>query len=133
MTVLVDSSILIEAQRRPTSDVSQEFAQLQNSGDAALTGPVIMEYIRGARATQNLDILIGRLASVAYLEMDRRAWTIAGIIGNRLLRSGEPLSDMDTAIAAAAIRHDVPLYTLDRGFERIPELRLHRPFSSSDE
>ena len=131
MTVLVDSSILIEAQRRPTSVVSQEFAQLQSSGDAALTGPVIMEYLRGARAEQNLDILIERLSSVAYLEMDRRAWTIAGIISNSLLRSGEPLSDMDTAIAAAAIRHDVPLYTLDRGFERIPELRLYRPLSSS--
>lgn len=131
MTVLVDSSILIEAQRRPTSAAAQEFAHLQSAGDAAVTGPVIMEYLRGARAAQNLDILIERLSSVAYLEMDRRAWTIAGIIGNRLLRAGEPLSDMDTAIAAAAIRHDVPLYTLDRGFERIPELRLHRPSSSS--
>ena len=115
----------------PTSETSQEFAQLQNSGEAAVTGPVIMEYLRGARAAQNLDILIERLSSVAYLEMDRRAWTIAGIIGNRLLRIGEPLSDMDTAIAAAAIRHDVPLYTLDRGFERVSELRLHRPSSSS--
>lgn len=133
MTILVDSSVLIEAQRRPMAAVSLEFARLQNTGEAALTGPVIMEYLRGARATENLDILIERLSAVAYLEMDRRAWTIAGVIGNSLMRIGEPLSDMDVAIAATAIRHDVPLYTLDNGFERIPELRLYRPFSSSDE
>ena len=37
------------------------------------------------------------------------------------------LTDLDVVIAAVAIRHDIPLYTLDRGFDRIPELRLYQP------
>ncbi len=126
MTVLIDTSVLIEAQRRPNSEQSREFNRLVESGQAAITGPIIMEFIRGARSDQNVDYLIERLSSIAYLEMDRQAWTAAGAMGNGLMRVGEPLSDMDLAIAAAAIRYDVPLYTLDRDFERMPQLRLHR-------
>ena len=126
MTVLVDTSVLIESQRRPNSEQSREFNRLVESGQAAVTGPIIMEFIRGARSDQNVDSLIERLASIAYLEMDRQAWTAAGAMGNDLMRVGEPLADMDLAIAAAAVRYDVPLYTLDTDFERIPQLRLHR-------
>ena len=126
MTVLIDTSILIEAQRRPTSDHAREFTRLVESGEAALAGPVIMEFLTGARPNANLDSLIERLSPIAYLEMDRQAWIAAGSIGNDLMRVGEPLSGMDLAIAAAAIQHDVPLYTLDTDFERIPQLRRHR-------
>ena len=37
------------------------------------------------------------------------------------------LTDLDVVIGAVAIRYDIPLYTLDRGFDRIPELRLYQP------
>ena len=47
MKVLVDSSVLINAQRRPDSRESIELASLLSSSNAVVTGPVIMEYIRG--------------------------------------------------------------------------------------
>ena len=126
MTVLIDTSVLIEAQRRPNSEHAREFARLVESGQAALAGPIIMEFLTGARSNANLDSLIERLSPIAYLGMDRQAWVAAGAMGNDLMRVGEPLSDMDLAIAAVAIQHDVPLYTLDRDFERVPQLRLYR-------
>lgn len=125
--VLIESSVFINAQRRPSSRESIELASLLSSGEAVVTGPVIMEYIRGARTAEELDFLAERIVSVECLDTDQQTWIIAGRLSHRFIRMGQMLSDMDVVIAAAAIRYDVPLYTLDRGFDRIPELRLHQP------
>ena len=129
MNVLIDTSLLIQAQRRPESPEARELAELLIDGDASVTGAVIMEFLRGARSDSEMAFLVSRMTSINYLEMDRQAWILAGRISNRLSRSGQTLSDFDVAIAAAAIRHDVPLYTLDKGFQRIPELTLYQPSS----
>ena len=127
MKVLVESSVLINAQRRPDSAASMELISLLSSGEAVVTGPVIMEYIRGARSAEELDFLTERIVSIDCLDVDRQTWVIAGRISNRLIRMGQMLTDLDVVIAAVAIRYDIPLYTLDRGFDRIPELRLYQP------
>ena len=128
--VLVESSVLMQAQRLPESEEARELAALMSSGEAAVTGPVIMEYLRGARSAGELEFLAERLVSISCLEMDQQAWVIAGRLSNRLIRAGATMTDLDVAIAATAIRHNVPLYTLDGGFKRISELRLYRPFPS---
>jgi predicted nucleic acid-binding protein len=128
--ILVESSVLMQAQRLPDSEVAKDLASLMASGEATVTGPVIMEYLRGARSPEELEFLAERLVSIDCLEMDQQAWVIAGRLSNRLIRTGETMTDLDVAIAAAAIRHDVPLYTLDGAFERIPELRLYRSLPS---
>ncbi len=125
--VLVDSSIFINAQRQPDSNDSIELASLLSSGEAVVTGPVIMEYIRGARSVEELDFLTERIVSIDSLDVDQQTWVTAGRISNRLIRAGQMLTDLDVVIAAVAIRYDIPLYTLDRGFDRIPELRLYQP------
>ena len=125
--ILVESSVLMQVQRLPESKEAVELATLMASGDAAVTGPVIMEYLRGARSPEDFEFLASRIVSVNYLEMDQQAWVIAGRLSKRLIRAGERMTDLDVAIAAAAIRHNVQLYTLDGGFERISELRLYRP------
>jgi predicted nucleic acid-binding protein len=128
--ILVESSVLMQAQRLPQSAEARGLAALMASGEAAVTGPVIMEYLRGARSPEELEFLAERVVSIECLEMDQQAWVIAGRLSNRLIRTGETMTDLDVAIAAAAIRHDVPLYTLDGAFERIPELRLYRSLPS---
>ena len=125
--ILVESSVLMQAQRLPDSEVAKDLASLMASGEATVTGPVIMEYLRGARSPEELEFLAERLVSIDCLEMDQQAWVIAGRLSNRLIRTGETMTDLDVAIAAAAIRHDVPLYTLDGAFEWVSELRLYRP------
>ena len=104
-----------------------ELISLLSSGEAVVTGPVIMEYIRGARSAEELDFLTERIVSIEWLNVDQQTWVTAGRISNRLIRMGQMLTDLDVVIAAVAIRHDVPLYTLDRGFDRIPELRFYQP------
>ncbi len=125
--VLVDSSVFIRAQRQPNSEEAGELAALLIRGEARIAGPVIMELIQGARLEQNRRFLAERLPAIDCLELDQEAWLTAGMISSRLRRSGEMLPNMDVIIAAAAIRHSMPLYTLDGRFERIPELTFYRP------
>ena len=128
--ILVESSVLMHAQRLPNSDIAKHLAALIVSREAVLTGPVIMEYLRGSRTQDEFDFLAERVVSIDYLEVDQQTWVLAGSLSRRYMRSGETMSDLDVVIAATAIRHDVPLYTLDGGFERIPELKLHKPPTS---
>ncbi len=128
--VLVESSVFIQVQRLPSSKEAVELGALLTSGEAAVTGPVIMEFLRGARSGEEFEFLSERILSVDCLEMDPATWVIAGRLSNRLRRDGEMMTDLDVAIAAAAIRHNVPLYTLDKGFERVTELTLYEPTQS---
>ena len=127
MTVLLDSSVLIQAQRQPDSEATRQLAALLVSGEAAVTGPVVIEYVRGARSQEELEFLTRRIISLEFLEMDQAVWVIAGQLNYSLRLAGAPLPNMDLILAAAAIRHEVPLYTLDHGFSRIPELELFNP------
>ena len=127
MTVLLDSSVLIQAQRQPDSEATRQLGALLVSGEAVVTGPVVIEYVRGARSQEELEFLTQRIISLGFLEMDQAVWVIAGQLNYRLKLAGAPLPNMDLILAAAAIRHGVPLYTLDRGFSRIPELELFNP------
>lgn len=127
MTILLDSSVLIQAQRLPDSETTRHLGVLLASGEAAVTGPVVMEYIRGARSQGELDFLTERIVSIDFLEMDQAVWVIAGQLDYRLMLAGDPSGTMDLILAATAIRHGVPLFTMDLGFSRIPELKLYDP------
>ena len=128
--ILLESSVLMQAQRLPNSEEAKHLASLIVSGEAAVTGPVVMEYLRGAQSDDEFEFLAERIAAIDYLEVDQQTWVLAGRLSRRYMRAGEMMSDLDTVIAATAIRHGVPLYTLDGDFEKIPELDVYRPPSS---
>ena len=114
----------------PDSEAALHLRQILASGEAVVTGPVVMEYIKGAKTREELDLFTQFIVSIDYLDTDQPVWLTAGQLSNRLLRSGLTLTDADVIIAATAIRHNVPLYTFDKGFNRIPDLRLYQPSSA---
>ena len=76
--------VLMQVQRLPDSKAARELGDADGlSDEAAVTGPVIMEYLRGARSLEELDFLAERIGSIECLEMDQQVWVIAG----RLSRS----------------------------------------------
>ncbi len=125
--ILLESSVLMQAQRLPNSEEAKHVASLIISGEAAVNGPVVMEYLRGARSDDEFEFLTERITAIDFLEVDQQTWIWAGRLSRRYMGAGEKMSDLDAVIAATAIRHDVPLFTLDRGFERISELKLYQP------
>lgn len=65
------------------------------------------------------------LPSITILDFDLECARRYGWIRTQLARSGRPVGDVDTQIAATALRHDLAIVTANvKHFENIPDLRL---------
>ena len=96
-------------------------------GEVAMVGPVLTEILQGARSERELDFFSERLKALDFLETDSDLWARAGRINFYLRQQGKLLAQTDVVIAALSIQHAVPLYTLDRDFDRIPGLDIYKP------
>ena len=130
--ILVDSSAWIELLRASGTPAHHTLRRALRSGaDLAVTEPVVMEVLAGARSDADLLELRDGLLSLPVVPIDglgdfERA---AGIY--RACRGGgeTPGSLMDCLIAAVAIRANGSLLHADSDFEAIArhtELRIHR-------
>ena len=86
--ILLESSVLMQAQRLPNSEESKQVASLIISGEAAVTGPVVMEYLRGARTDDEFEFLTERISAIDFLEVDQQTWVWAGRLSRRYMRAG---------------------------------------------
>ena len=125
--VIADTSIWINAQRRPESDHSAEFWRLYDRREIVMVGPVVAELLHGSRTQREFDALAGHVDALSYLEVDRETWKHVGRIRRDLSRSGALIGFSDSVTAALAIQHDCAVYTLDGDFQRVPGLHLYRP------
>ena len=85
-------------------------------------GPVELELRRGLRRRET-SAVFGVWSAVPLLAVEAIDFTSAGDLLRDLAEAGRTLPSMDGLIAALALRHDVPLLTLDRHFEVVPGLR----------
>lgn len=88
-------------------------------------GPVLTELLAGARSELAREMILAGFGAITYVETDARTWRLAGGLRRRLQAANQGIGFADTVVAALAIQHRLALYTLDRDFERIDELRLH--------
>lgn len=102
-------------------------ASLIASGDLAVVGPVLTEVLQGGRNIRDLEFLSSNLSGLEFLDTDQQVWDLAGRINFRLRREGRQMAFADLIIAATSIRHEIPLFTNDSGFSRIPEMDLYEP------
>ena len=123
--VIADTSIWINAQRRPESVDAREFWRLFDGREIAMVGPVLAELLHGLRTQREFDAVVGQFAALDYLEVDRQTWTLVGRLRRQLRHRGELIGFADSITAALAIQHDRAVYTLDGDFGRVPGLRLY--------
>jgi predicted nucleic acid-binding protein len=125
--VLVDTSVWIEYFKQRDEVIEAELDDLLRSGRVAVCGLILAELRRGCRTPADVAMLLAALTPLEYFEADRRTWLRAGEIVSDCARRGFALGVGDCLLAALALREDCLLFTLDRDFERIPGLKLHRP------
>ena len=89
-------------------------------------GPVLTELLAGARSDRLRKRAFEAFELIAYVEADDRTWSLAGDVRRQLSTANLAIGFADTIIAALVIQHGMALFTLDRDFDRIDELRLHR-------
>ena len=125
---LVETSAWVEFLRGTGSPVCEEVGRLLGS-DIAVTDPVLMEVLAGARDERHLRDLRGLLGRGQMLRCDATDFDMAAALFRRCRRGGETIRALaDCLIAAVAIRHDVPVLHADADFDvlaRHTELRLH--------
>ncbi len=94
--------------------------------------PVIAElrfgFLHGTRGQENEAILKRFLDArrVELLTCDEDTATIYASLKLQLKRQGTPIPINDVWIAALAVQHDAVLYTRDRDFDNLPQLRRAR-------
>ncbi len=128
--VLVDTSIWVEASRRdgdPTAKLGLE--GLLEEYEAALCGPVRLEFLGGARKPER-QWLSSRLDCLPLIEVTAADWETAVAHSWTLRDQGETVPWNDILIATIALRVGMRVYARDRHFEaagRILGLRLYEP------
>ncbi len=89
-------------------------------------GIVLFEVLRGIKSENEKRRLLGMLAGLPYIEMARGLWESAAELAILAKKNGITLPLSDIFIAAIAIENDLSIYTLDKHFEQIPNLKLYK-------
>jgi tRNA(fMet)-specific endonuclease VapC len=131
--VCLDSDILISFLRGDEAAVNK-IASLRHEGGGGGGGPLrttvinAYELIKGAtlsRAKEEDELQVRRLISeLEVLDLDTEACESGASIFNHLKHGGATLNELDILIAGIVLRNRDNLVSRDKGFKRIPELRL---------
>ena len=126
--ILVDTSAWIEFLRGTESPVCQEVDRLLGSA-LAVTDPVAMEVLAGARDDKHLQDLRGLLGRAELLRCEAGDFLAAALLYRQCRQQGETVRRLlNCLIATIAIRHDVPVLHSDTDFQALARhtgLRVH--------
>ena len=136
MNVVVDTTVWSLALRRRAHQLSaeekrlvEEWADLVESGRAALIGPVHQEVLSGIRSEEVFETLHERLKSLHYLESIPGDYVQAARFFNLCRSNGVAGSHGDMLICAVAYRCETPIFTTDPDFPAYAKylpIRLHK-------
>lgn len=121
MIELFDTSALILAARHPT--ISRMLARSVAADEVALSAPILLEYLNGARSLEEYDRFELGLRASRLVRTNAEDWDRALTVHRALARSGpgHPRSVRlpDLIIAAAAEREAMPIVHYDDDYDRI--------------
>jgi predicted nucleic acid-binding protein len=124
--VIVDTSVWI-AFFRGIDPHASELSRLLEKDRTLITGIIVAELYQGIKNPKEEEKIGDVLENVNSLEVNNKLWRDAGRLASRLRRTGLSIPLTDIAIAALALGHGVPLYTLDSHFGQIPNLQVYQP------
>ncbi len=115
--ILVDTSAWIEFLRDTSSPVCDR-VQRELSLDIAITDPILMEVLAGARDDTHLLQLRRLLARGARLSTQPADFEQAAVLYRQCRKNGETVRKLvDCLIAAISIRNTIPVLHQDQDFE----------------
>lgn len=123
--ILVDTSAWVEYDRATGSPADRRLTELISTGArVAVTEPVIMEVVAGARGDEREAELRRLLLSCDLLRFDAAVdFDAAARIYRSCRRAGvTPRGIVDCMIASVAYRHGASLLTLDADLDRVADV-----------
>ena len=122
-SVLLDTSVWVDALRGKTFDIVTVTQRLLNDDRVLTCGPVIFEIKRGLRPPEQKKIL-PLFNAITRLSIDETVWDAAGELDALLRKKGITIPPMDVIIAQVCLHHKVSLFTLDEHFRSVPGLKM---------
>jgi len=126
--IVLDTSFIVDLLRGRES-AREMLSRLDGGNESVCTTSInVLELYRGVflskRVDENLRILIALLDQLLVLDLNEDAYEIFGAISALLQASGEPVGDLDEAIAAIALAYDATIVSRDQHFQRVPGLKV---------
>jgi hypothetical protein len=123
--ILADTTVWIEF-FRTRSKTGDTLESLIREGSVWLCGPVLFEILQGVRTEEEKSNVLDMLSDLPYIEMSQSLWQKASEISASFRKKGLNLPLSDILIAAVALRNNLSVFTLDKHFEQIPGVKIHR-------
>jgi tRNA(fMet)-specific endonuclease VapC len=123
--ILADTTIWIEF-FRGRSKIADHVESLLLGNAVCTCGVVMFEILQGLKSEGEKNKILSILEGLPYVEMIRKMWQNAAELSIVLKKGGVTLPLSDIFIAAIAIENDLFVFTLDKHFEQIPNLKLYR-------
>ena len=125
-SIMLDTSVWIDAFRGKTPLIVAATQALLNDDRILICGPVIFEIRRGLRPADRRKIL-PLFDALTRLSVNEKVWDKAGDLDASLRKKGITIPPVDIIIAQVCLYHRVSLFTLDEHFRSIPELKVFEP------
>lgn len=126
--IVVDSSVWIEAHRRPAAATAGVLAQLLDADDVALALPVRLELLAGV-APRDRVVLARGLSALPLLRPTDDTWSTIERWVPDAARRGQRFGLADWLIAALADDIGALVWSLDADFARLELLKMVRRFA----
>lgn len=114
--IIIDTSYWIEFFRNRDPWASS-VADLIESDDAVLIGPVYTEILRGIVRSSVRSKIEELLHGITFLNQPTNLWQRAGDIGYQITKKGYTTKTLDLLIATHAISADIPILSKDNDFK----------------
>jgi predicted nucleic acid-binding protein len=124
--LLPDTCAWIDFFKGSATPLAQALERELLQGEVATCGVILCELVQGIRSTREEQLVLNALQAVRHLEMTAELWIRAGRLSARLRKNGHTLPLSDLIIATLALEHGLSVLTVDRHFDVVPGLRVHK-------
>lgn len=132
MKVLIDTSVWsLALRKRPETESEKEtvskLSDIIKDSRAAMIGAIRQELLSGISAPAKFEQLKTKMRAFEDLEVTSEIYELAAEFSNTCRRNGIQGSHTDFLICAVANHYGLPIFTLDKDFERYSahiEIRL---------
>ena len=119
MAVLIDSSVWIAGQNSKNSECIMLKRMIASNELIYIAKPIQTEVCQGAKSEELFHRLWDSFLGFEFLEIEDKHWGLSAWNYFKCRRAGLTVTTIDCLIATLAREFQVPLWSLDRHFEKI--------------
>ncbi len=124
--ILADTSVWIEFFKKD-SEIGDKLSSLLAEGSVTICGIVIFELLQGIKSDKEKSIILNAISELPYIEMNKALWEKSATLSSTLRKKGIVIPLSDILITAISLEYDLSIFTIDKHFENIPNIKLYRP------